>query len=143
MEGELKLTAAMSFMNTEVERVNSVSSLIPGDEIFSETQILRLEEGQPSEKATITADWTRNDWNVNVAFNYFGAVEGQAFTGVKKEWGGKWLTDASVGYDFTDNLNVRIGANNLFDTYPDEWGRRLSILGCGLQIRLGNLPVWY
>ncbi|MTJ02698.1 TonB-dependent siderophore receptor [Idiomarina piscisalsi] len=122
MEGELKLTAAMSFMNTEVERVNSVSSLIPGDEIFSETQILRLEEGQPSEKATITADWTRNAWNVNVAFNYFGAVEGQAFTGVKKEWGGKWLTDASVGYDFTDNLNVRIGANNLFDTYPDEWG---------------------
>ena len=40
MEGELNLTAAMSFMNTEVERVNSVSSLIDGDDIFNDTQIL-------------------------------------------------------------------------------------------------------
>ncbi len=37
MEGELSLTAAMSLMNTEVERVNSVSSLIDGDDIFNDT----------------------------------------------------------------------------------------------------------
>ncbi len=122
MDGNLNLTAAMSFMNTDVEQVNSVSSLIPGEQIFNDTQVLRLEEGQPSEKATLSGDWTRDAWNVNLAFNYFGVVEGQAFTGVRHEWGGKWLTDLSIGYDFTDSLNVRIGANNLFDTYPDEWG---------------------
>ncbi|MCP1338843.1 TonB-dependent receptor [Idiomarina sp. M1R2S28] len=122
MDGNLNLTAAMSFMNTDVEQVNSVSSLIPGEQIFNDTQVLRLEEGQPSEKATLSGDWTRDAWNVNLAFNYFGPVEGQAFTGVRHEWGGKWLTDLSIGYDFTDSLNVRIGANNLFDTYPDEWG---------------------
>ncbi|RDK82762.1 UNVERIFIED_ORG: iron complex outermembrane receptor protein [Idiomarina abyssalis] len=122
MDGILNLTAAMSFMNTDVEQVNSVSSLIPGEQIFNDTQVLRLEEGQPSEKATLSGDWTRDAWNVNLAFNYFGPVEGQAFTGVRHEWGGKWLTDLSIGYDFTDSLNVRIGANNLFDTYPDEWG---------------------
>ncbi|MCA1767594.1 MAG: TonB-dependent receptor, partial [Idiomarina sp.] len=49
LDGSLNLTAAMSFMNTEVEQVNSVSSLIPGDQIFNDTQVLRLEEGQPSE----------------------------------------------------------------------------------------------
>lgn len=122
LDGALNLTAAMSFMNTDVEQVNSVSSLIPGEQIFNDTQVLRLEEGQPSEKATLSADWTRDAWNINVAFNYFGAVEGQAFTGVRHEWSSKWLTDVSIGYDFTDQLNVRIGANNLFDTYPDEWG---------------------
>ncbi|KPD21149.1 TonB-dependent receptor plug domain-containing protein [Idiomarina abyssalis] len=121
-DGNLNLTAAMSFMNTDVEQVNSVSSLIPGEQIFNDTQILRLEEGQPSEKATLSGDWTRDAWNVNLALNYFGPVEGQAFTGVRHEWDGKWLTDLSVGYDFTSNLNVRVGANNLFDTYPDEWG---------------------
>ncbi|MCK7459723.1 TonB-dependent receptor plug domain-containing protein [Idiomarina aminovorans] len=122
LDGSLNLTAAMSFMNTEVDQVNSVSSLIPGEKIFNDTQVLRLEEGQPSEKATLSGDWTRDAWSANVAFNYFGAVEGQAFTGVRHEWGAKWLTDLSVGYDFTDSLNVRIGANNLFDTYPDKWG---------------------
>lgn len=60
MDGNLNLTAAMSFMNTDVEQVNSVSSLIPGEQIFNDTQVLRLEEGQPSEKATLSGDWTRD-----------------------------------------------------------------------------------
>lgn len=121
-DGDLNLTAAMSFMDTSVEQVNSVSSLISGDQIFNDTQVLRIEEGQPSEKATFSGQWTKQDWTVNVALNYFGSVEGQAFTGVRHEWGAKWLADASVGYDLTKDLNVMVGVNNMFDTYPDEWG---------------------
>ncbi len=122
LSGDLVLTTALSFVNTDVEQVNSVSSLIPAEQIFNDTQVLRIEEGQPSEKASIMADWERDRWSVNVAFNYFGAVEGQAFTGIKHKWDGKWLTDLSVGYDLTDDFKVVVGANNLFDTYPDEWG---------------------
>lgn len=121
-QGDLNLTAAVSLMNTSVERVNSVSSLIPAEEIFNETQVLRIEEGQPNEKATFSGQWQRNDWTVNAALNYFGSVEGQAFTGVRHEWGAKWLMDLSVGYDISRDLSVMVGANNVFDTYPDEWG---------------------
>jgi len=121
-EGSLDLTAAISFMDTNVERVNSVSSLIPAEQIFNQTQVLRIEEGQPGEKATFSGKWQRNDWTVNLALNYFGSVEGQAFTGIRHEWSAKWLTDVSVAYDLTSDFSVMVGANNVFDTYPDEWG---------------------
>ena len=31
----------------------------------------------------------------------------------------KWVTDLDVGYDVTENLTLTLGANNLFDVYPD------------------------
>ena len=43
LSGDLVLTTALSFVNTDVERVNSVSSLIPAEQIFNETQVLRIE----------------------------------------------------------------------------------------------------
>ena len=49
-------------------------------------------------------------------------MSGEGFTpGLKETWGGKWLTDVAVGYNFTDNLRLTVGANNVFDVYPDKW----------------------
>ena len=51
----------------------------------------------------------------------FGSVSGEGFTpGLRETWGGKWLTDVAVGYNFSDNLRLTIGANNVFDVYPDR-----------------------
>lgn len=120
--GELMLTAAASFINTDVEAVNSVSSLIAGNQIFNDTQVLRLEEGQPNEKGTLSARWTQGDLTAYVAANYFGEVSGQAFSGVKHTWGAKTLVDVSLAYNVTESFTVMAGVNNLFDTYPDAWG---------------------
>ena len=35
-------------------------------------------------------------------------------------FGAKWLTDFDVTYHYNKNISVSVGANNLFDTYPDE-----------------------
>ena len=35
-------------------------------------------------------------------------------------WGAKVITDLSVGYNFMKNAKIVVGANNLFDVYPDE-----------------------
>ncbi len=35
-------------------------------------------------------------------------------------FGAKWLTDLDVTYSYNKNITVSIGANNLFDVYPDE-----------------------
>jgi iron complex outermembrane receptor protein len=32
----------------------------------------------------------------------------------------KTITNASVGYNFSDAVNLTVGASNLFDVYPDE-----------------------
>ncbi len=39
---------------------------------------------------------------------------------VIQTFGAKWLTDLDVTYSYNKNITVSIGANNLFDVYPDE-----------------------
>ena len=34
-------------------------------------------------------------------------------------WGAKIITDLSVGFKITDAAKIVIGANNIFDIYPD------------------------
>ncbi len=121
---DLKLSAALSLVQTRVDDVHSQSSLVQDDELFSETQRLRLERGQPREKATLSAATRVSDFTVRIASNYFGAVSGQAFTNVRKDWRGKWITDASLSYNPSalPGFQVTLGGNNIFDVYPDEWG---------------------
>jgi len=39
---------------------------------------------------------------------------------VIQTFGAKWLTDLDVSYKVTKNITVSVGANNLFDVYPDQ-----------------------
>ena len=39
---------------------------------------------------------------------------------VLQTFGAKWLTDLDVTYHYSKNVTISVGANNLFDTYPDE-----------------------
>jgi len=39
---------------------------------------------------------------------------------VIQTFGAKWLTDLDVTYHYNPNISLSIGANNLFDVYPDE-----------------------
>lgn len=36
-----------------------------------------------------------------------------------RQFGAKWVTDAELSYQVTDGLQVAVGANNLFNVYPD------------------------
>jgi iron complex outermembrane receptor protein len=50
-------------------------------------------------------------------------VAGEGFTpGLKQEWGGKWLTDASLSVPLQgERLTLTVGGLNVFDVYPDKW----------------------
>jgi iron complex outermembrane receptor protein len=39
---------------------------------------------------------------------------------VIQNFGAKWLTDLDVTYHYNKHVTVSVGANNLFDVYPDE-----------------------
>jgi iron complex outermembrane receptor protein len=38
---------------------------------------------------------------------------------VEQTYKGKWITDASLGYDFARGFTLTVGGNNLFNVYPD------------------------
>jgi iron complex outermembrane recepter protein len=120
----LTLSASLSLVKTQVDDVHSQSSLIEADVLFSDAQRLRMERGQPREKAMLMAAQRISDFTVRLASNYFGPVSGQYFGDARKDWSGKWLTDASLSYNPSalPGFQATLGGTNIFDVYPDEWG---------------------
>jgi iron complex outermembrane receptor protein len=122
-DGVLSFEAALDFNKTEVKDRKSSSAILPPAVLFDEAQVTLVEEGQPRQRHGIGATYRRNGWRGNLRFNYFGKVAGEGFTpGFKQEWGGKWLTDASLTVPLRkDQLTLTVGGLNIFDVYPDDW----------------------
>jgi iron complex outermembrane receptor protein len=98
--------------------------VLTGEQLFDDTQVTLIERGQPRQHHVLAADYTVGAWNLNTRANYYGAVQGQGFTpGFIQTWDAKWLVDATLRYALTKRLNLAVGANNLFDTYPTEWDK--------------------
>lgn len=121
-DGLVTVEAAADFNQTRVTRRRSSSPILPAAVLFDDSQVTLIEEGQPRRRFMIGSTAHRARWSGNLRFNYFGQVAGEGFTpGFKQIWGGKWLTDLSVAYDFTGNLQVTLGALNVLDVHPDRW----------------------
>ena len=121
-ESVVLLEGAFDFNKTEVKARRSSSDILPPEVLFDQAQVTLVEEGQPRQHYVLSGTHYRGPWTTNLRFNYFGEVSGEGFTpGFKQTWGGKWLTDLSIGYDLTNSLKLTIGGLNIFDEYPDKW----------------------
>jgi iron complex outermembrane receptor protein len=106
---------------------------------YSESSRIYLEEAVPRFKASLNNALEISRFNVLLRNVYFGKVtdpntmdangdgivngeiiNGQAVATEHPVWGGKVITDLSVGYKFSESFRLTIGANNLFDIYPDK-----------------------
>lgn len=106
---------------------------------FSESSRIYLEEAIPRVKVNLTNNLTYKKLDFFLRNVYFGEVtdpnvadvNGDGFVGativngkaVENEhpvWGGKIITDFSVGFKISAVTKVVIGANNILDIYPDE-----------------------
>ena len=110
---------------TQTKRVGDIhaSPLLQGklDTYFSEDNRIYLEEAVPRTKINLTNVLTVNDFNFFLRNVYFGEVTQPSNTFANQEiYSGKVVTDLSVGYNFAESVNLTIGANNLFDLYPDK-----------------------
>jgi len=120
--GTLDFTLAANFTETDVVSLftpaGSGLETVPVDDVFSDQEISIIEEWQPEDRINLSALYRRDDWTVNLSLNRFG--EYTVEDGGRQTYGAEILTDIKVNYFVTDDLSVNIGANNLFDVYPDE-----------------------
>ncbi len=120
--GMLDLTALLHWNKTEVTSRRSQSAILTPQQLFDDSQVTLIEEGQPGAHHVLQGVWTRNKWDWTLRANYYGAVAGEGFTpGFKQTWDGATLFDAALGWNVSDKLRISIGGNNIFDTYPDKW----------------------
>lgn len=119
--GNLNINLAGNYTETKITDFHFPQNLAtPQDEFFGPDQINIIETLSPKTKATLGLNYSIDKFNFMVRNTYFGKVirDGYPFGGVQ-EFSPKLVTDISVGYDITKNVNLTIGANNAFDVFPD------------------------
>lgn len=104
---------------------------------YSESSRVYLQEAVPRQKINLTNTLTVKKFDLFLRNVYFGKVTdpntadvngdgivtGAVINGKVVEiehpvWCSRVITDLSVGYNFTKNAKIVVGANNLFDIYP-------------------------
>ena len=123
-DATLALEAAFHRNDTDVTGRRSASAILPPALLFDQAQVTLVEEGQPRQRLVFSGTYANpGGWTANVRLNYFGEVSGEGFTpGFKQTWKGDWLTDVQFTVPLQrDRLTLTVGAQNVFNVYPDEW----------------------
>lgn len=91
------------------------------DTYFGTRDKLFLERAQPRFKANLTHTLQANSFTFFLRNAYFGEVTNPnaLSDGIHAVYGGKIVTDLSISYKLSSTAGLTIGANNLFDVYPD------------------------
>ncbi|MDP9179086.1 MAG: TonB-dependent receptor [Gemmatimonadota bacterium] len=91
--------------------------------LFDEVERGRIEVGQPHNTLHLTLDHTYRNLTGTIHTARWGEV---GFRGnptnraLDQTFGPEWITDVNASYTFFRQLRLTLGANNVFDEYPDE-----------------------
>ncbi|KMS55021.1 TonB-denpendent receptor [Novosphingobium barchaimii LL02] len=123
--GTFRLSAAYSYNKTKILSVidnpAELSSL--NVTLFGRQARRDLVAATPRSKVVLTSNWSSGPVKVLArATRYGGYTESSNVAASDRTFGGKWIADAEIGYQLTSALDLAVGANNLFDTYPDKNG---------------------
>lgn len=121
--GNFDFTLAANFTETEVTKVPQtaqLSALSPAPELFGRVNVLSLEEGQPDSKISANVNWKMGPLGASFRATRYGKTLSPGTTPALDFWmEPKTLVDVEARYAFTPKLTVAIGADNLFDQYPE------------------------
>ncbi|MET3666260.1 TonB-dependent receptor [Caulobacter sp. 1776] len=113
--GKAGVTAAWNWNDTKVTRskLTEVSKLAR----------INLENGLPQNAANVTFDYARGRFSGMVRTRWSGEwtdAQANGTADLIQTFAGKALVDLSVSAELTQAIKLTVGAENLFDTYPDE-----------------------
>jgi iron complex outermembrane receptor protein len=124
LDGSMTWTLAYNYNKSKV------TSFEPG--VISLGQRLDVAHLAPNHRATLSTNWVRGPLAINARENYYGSwidvidyCQTQVGSGCNnpltwQTFGAKFTTDVDVSYTFLRYVTLTLGANNLFNTYPDK-----------------------
>lgn len=123
--GSVLFNAAFNYNENEVTDVIDPPAVLVGagldqDNLFSGNELRRFEVGSPDSKLNLSASWNVDSWYTTLRTTRYGETQDPSENPEQNEvLPEKWVTDVDVSYAVTDNVRFSLGANNLFDVYPD------------------------
>jgi iron complex outermembrane receptor protein len=133
--GTFRLSAGFNINNTEITDRRTFSGFT-AQRLFARQESFRLTDGQPKDKFNFGLDWDYDILGLTLRTNRYGevflpssfstAANNNNIALAPGEVPGdiflspKWVTDAELRVSPVEGLQIAVGANNVFDTYPDR-----------------------
>jgi iron complex outermembrane receptor protein len=121
--GKFDFTLAGNVNRTEVTKVpttSQLSALSPAPVLFDRVNVLTLEQGQPKNKLNANMNWKLGQWGATLRATRYGEVLSPGTTAAFDiKLGAKTVVDLEARYALTPKLSLAVGADNLFDAYPE------------------------
>ncbi|MFQ6370631.1 TonB-dependent receptor plug domain-containing protein [Shewanella sp. YIC-542] len=118
--GDLQASLAYAYNDTSIEDIHLPAILDSlQDKLFDHIEQVRMTEATSHHTGNLGFTHHLGKFTTSLRFSYFGPYT----IGYSKEdvrYSGKTTTDLSLAYQATDNFAVTVGAQNLFDTYPQK-----------------------
>ncbi|MBA6059293.1 TonB-dependent receptor plug domain-containing protein [Pseudomonas juntendi] len=147
--GSVKWTAAFNWNDTEIlDYKESVNILGTPYELMNRQARNFLTDVQPHTKLILGGNWRLDRYRVNLGLTRYGSwreVNAANDRSLDREYKARWITDLDVGYQVTKDLELAIGARNLFDVYPERQApsSKTMVKGYGAYSRYGFTGGYY
>jgi iron complex outermembrane recepter protein len=154
--GDWTLTAAYNLNDTTInKRIAALGPLaaIPGLTLFGRVEGIRFTDGQPKDKIVLSADGKIGAFGITFRNTRYGEVISPDAAAPIADPASlrllgpddlvlrpKWISDLEVRYSFLERFELAVGANNLFDVYPDARPQGARPTGGFYPANAGYLP---
>ncbi len=123
--GTFDLSLGANYTRNKITHVDPLPAVLQGKptEITSILDLVTevgIEKERPDWRGTLTGQYSLARFHALGRVSYYGGFDSAqpSFTD-EEHYGGKTLVDTEIGYRF-NQVNLSIGARNLFDVYPDQ-----------------------
>jgi iron complex outermembrane receptor protein len=124
----MRLTSGYNQNHVRVTRVDQTPPNLTAfqEQLFGRVERTRIEKGNPRNNFFASANYTIDRWNLNARGQRYGEVSVAGLTATNttgsldQTYGAKWVTDLSAGITLLRRHTITIGADNVFDVYPER-----------------------
>jgi iron complex outermembrane receptor protein len=122
--GSVRWSAGYAENRTSITRIKAnpavLSGFGAGFQLFAPLAQRQLTDSTPKDRIVLAADWSLSQWRVHGVETRYGKYLEPLTNTLDGHFGPKWITDLDVTYEVTAKLALSVGANNLFNVYPQR-----------------------
>ncbi len=121
--GVLRFQAAYAHSQNKITRISATPPQLAAFQsvLFDRREQKILICGQPKDNLRLTTDWRSGDFGANVRASRYGtycSIDSSALN-TDQTFGAQWVFDLEASYRL-GRANIAVGAQNLFDSFPDR-----------------------
>jgi len=96
------------------------------ENLFGRVERTRVERGNPRDNFYVSSNYSLGAFGLNARAQRYGEVSLAGVTATNETgtldqtYGAKWITDLSTSFTVRSRYSLTVGADNLFDVYPDR-----------------------